>query len=215
MNLEDLMEVWRSQDAAPLQGVNETLLRLALRQDEAKQQASGRRAMWFVYIAMAFTVGQMVLFLAIMLELQYREVLSGWDYAVAVVGLAAALTLSRMIYVGYRAQALREQSFGESLRDQVNRQLARIDPFVRFSWANWKVVAIMVLGFGVAAAISFLGARINHKPYEEAWLMVRGGIVYSLIGIGIVGWWLRRLWRRDLAPRKRRLEALLKEFDAE
>lgn len=35
MNLDDLMEVWRSQDAAPLHGVNKTLLRLALRQDEA------------------------------------------------------------------------------------------------------------------------------------------------------------------------------------
>ena len=213
MNLEDLMGVWQSQDTAPLHGVNETLLRLALRQDEAKQRASGRRAMWFVYIAMAYAVGQIVLFLAIMLQAQYRKVLSEWDYAVAVVGLAAALILVRMIHVGYRAQARREQSFGESLRDQVNRQLARIDPFVRFSWANSKVVAIMVLGFGVAAAVSFLGARINHKPYEEAWRMVGGGIRYSLIAIGIVGWWLRRLWRRDLAPRKRRLEALLKELD--
>ena len=213
MNLEDLMGVWQSQDTAPLHGVNETLLRLALRQDEAKQRASGRRAMWFVCIALAFGVGQLVLFLTIMLEPQYREVLSGWDYAVAVVGLAAALIVSRMIYVGYRAQARREQSFGESLRDQVNRQLARIDPFVRFSWADRKVVAIMVLGFGVATAISFLGARINHKPFEEAWRVVGGGILYSLVGIGIVGWWLRRLWRRDLAPRRRRLEALLKEFE--
>jgi hypothetical protein len=43
--------------------------------------------------------------------------------------------------------------------------------------------------------------------------MVGGGILYSFIAIGIVGWWLRRLWRRDLAPRRRRLEALLKELD--
>ena len=41
MNLDDLMAVWRSQDAAPLHGVNETLLRLALRQDEAKLRRSG------------------------------------------------------------------------------------------------------------------------------------------------------------------------------
>ena len=38
MNLDDLMEVWRSQDASPLHGVNETLVRLSLRQDEAKLQ---------------------------------------------------------------------------------------------------------------------------------------------------------------------------------
>lgn len=38
MNLDDLMTVWRSQDAAPLHEVNKTLLHLALRQDEAKLQ---------------------------------------------------------------------------------------------------------------------------------------------------------------------------------
>jgi O-antigen/teichoic acid export membrane protein len=213
MNLEDLMEVWRSQDAAPLHGVNETLLRLALRQDEAKLRARRRREMWFTYIGMAVLVGLTALFLAVMIYPNDDDVLSGWDYIVAVVGLAAALILSRMIYVGHRAQTRREQRFGESLRDQVNRQIAMIDPFLTFSWVDRKNVAIFVLGFGVAAAINFLAARINDKPYEEAWLWVRGGILYSLIGIGIVGWWLRRWVRRDLAPRKRRLEALLKELD--
>ncbi len=38
MNLDELMSVWRSQDAAPLHGLNETHLRLALRQDETKRQ---------------------------------------------------------------------------------------------------------------------------------------------------------------------------------
>ena len=46
MNLDDLMAVWRSQDAAPLHGVNKTLLHLALRQDEAKlQKAAAQREM--------------------------------------------------------------------------------------------------------------------------------------------------------------------------
>ena len=50
MNLDDLMEVWRSQDASPLHGVNETLLRLALRQDEAKLQRWRRGWRWFIYV---------------------------------------------------------------------------------------------------------------------------------------------------------------------
>ena len=41
MNLDDLMEVWRSQDTAPLHGVDKTLLRLALRHDEASCGKSG------------------------------------------------------------------------------------------------------------------------------------------------------------------------------
>ena len=212
MNLNDLMEVWRSQEAAPLHGVNETLLRLALRQDEAKLRAKRRREMWFIFISMAALFGLMALFLAAMINPSDDDVLSGWDYVVAVVGLAAALILWGMIYVGYRAQTRRVQGFGESLRDQVNRQMVLIDSWMSFSW-NRKNVTIAVLGFGVAAALNFLGARINDKPYEEAWRAVGGSILYSLIGFGIVGWSLRRWVRLDLAPRRRRLEALLKELD--
>ena len=48
--------------------------------------------MWFIYVMMALLVGVMALFLAIMIDPD-DDVLSGWDYAVAVVGLAAALIL--------------------------------------------------------------------------------------------------------------------------
>lgn len=212
MNLNDLMEVWRSQEAAPLHGVNETLLRLALRQDEAKLRAKRRREMWFVSISMAVLVGLMALVLAIMVQPNDDDVKTVWDYLVGVAGLAAAIVVAGMTYAGYRAQTRRDQGFGESLRDQLNRQIALIDPFTGFSWDRKNVVVTM-LGFGVAAALSFLAARINDKPYDEAWHEVRGAILYSLIGFGIVGWWLRRWVRRDLAPRKRRLEALLKELD--
>ena len=43
MNLDELMAVWRTQDAAPLHDVNKTLLHLALRQDEAKLQKERRK----------------------------------------------------------------------------------------------------------------------------------------------------------------------------
>jgi hypothetical protein len=213
MNLDDLMAVWREQDTAPLHGVNETLLRLALRQDEAKLRAGQRRQKWFVYISLAVLVGFMAIFLAIMIYPYDDDVLSGWDYVVAGVGLAAALILSGMVYAGFRAQAVREQRFGESLRDRLNWQITVIDSVLRFTWADWKNVAILVLGIGASAALSFLAARVNDAPLDEMWPVVRGSILYSLIAVGVTGWLLRRWVRRDLLPRKRRLETLLKELD--
>ena len=67
MSLDDLMEVWRSQDAAPLHGVNETLLRLALRQDEAKLQAQRRVERWMIYVLSAVFVAGMAIFFVIMI----------------------------------------------------------------------------------------------------------------------------------------------------
>ena len=67
MNLDDLMEVWRSQDVSPLHGVNETLLRLALRQEEAKLQKQRRRESWFVYVMSARLIAGMAMFFAVMI----------------------------------------------------------------------------------------------------------------------------------------------------
>ena len=217
MNLEDLMEVWRSQDTAPLHGVNETLLRLALRQDEAKLQAMYRRMKRSNYFGMALCVGIIVFFLLIMTTPQLDDV-SGWDYAVALAGLAAALALWRTIYVGYREQARREQAFGDSLRDQVNRQIAMIDPFMINPWATRasrkKVAPYFMLSLVLIAAIGFMSARVNgNEPYDEAWRSAVGTILIGLFGGWVAGLWLRRWNRRIGAPRKRRLEALLKEFD--
>ena len=217
MNLEDLTEVWRSQDAAPLHGVNETLLRLALRQDEAKLQATWRKQKRFNYFAMALAVGIMVFFLLILITPQVHDV-SVWDYAVGVAGLAAALALWRRIYVGYREQTHREQGFGESLRDQVNRQIAMIEPFMINPWATRasraKTAPIFMLSLVLMASVGFMSARVNgNNPYDKALISAIGVILIGLFGGWISGLFLRRWNRRVGAPRKRRLEALLKEFD--
>ena len=127
MNLDDLMAVWRSQDAAPLHGVNKTLLHLALRQDEAKLQKERRRERWIIYVVSAGVVAAMAVFLAMMIYARDRKVMTGWDFAIPIVGAAAALLAGGAMYVSHRAQARREQRFGESLRDQLNRRIAQLD----------------------------------------------------------------------------------------
>ena len=130
MNLDDLMEVWRSQDAAPLHGVNETLLRLALRQDEAKLQAQRRRERWIIYVIERGSCRRHGGFLrddVRMLFYNDDDVITGWDFVIPIVGAAAALLVGVALYVSRRAQALREQRFGESLRDQLDRRIAQLD----------------------------------------------------------------------------------------
>jgi hypothetical protein len=216
MNLEDLMEVWRSQDASPLHGVNETLLRLALRQDEAKLQAQRRRESRIIYaLSAGFIVGMAILFVMIFGMLFYNDddVIIGWDLAVPIVGAAAALLMSVALYMRRRVQALREQRFGDSLRDQVGRRIAQLDDLVTTQSRHGRMLFLAIFVVGLASVIA--GRRVNMEPTEAftGWLAILRVILVFTI-IWVVG---RRAARRrmnqDVLPRKQRLEALLKELD--
>ena len=157
MNLDELMAVWRSQDAAPLHDVNKTLLHLALRQDEAKLQKERRRERWIIYVFGVGLVIGMALFLYPMIS---RERATGWDFAVAIGGATAAFVTVRAFHVNHRAQSLREQSFGESLRDQLNRSIAQLDDRATTA-SRTNVLAIVAMGGICPMAIVVFGWRIN------------------------------------------------------
>ena len=213
MNLDDLMEVWRSQDASPLHGVNETLVRLALRQDEAKVQKQRRLENRIGFLSVAFLVGMLGCFLFIMIYPNDDDVLSGWDYAIPVVGVSAALLWGRWMYLRRRSQVVREQRFGESLRDQINRQIAQLDYQVSLAGVLKSTLLPMV----GAMAMILASWRINDKPFNDARLLipVGGMIFWFVLNVGAAFWWARRVMQRKALPRKRRLEALLKELEGQ
>jgi hypothetical protein len=214
MTLDDLMEVWRSQDAAPLHGVNETLLRLALLQDEARLQRSRRWLRWFTYVITALVVAGMARRLSIMID-RDDDVLSGWDYAIPVVGAAAALLWVRLMYVRQRAQAVREQRFGDSLRDQINRQLAQLDYAASMSRLT-RLLGTVLLPIVWAFTMILASWRITDRSFSDPWLSlpIVFMICWSILMVGGTLWWARRVAQRKTLPRKRRLEALLNELDA-
>ena len=78
MNLDDLIAVWRSQDAAPLHGVDRTLLHLALRQEEAKLQAQRRLGSRIIYVTSAFIVA----LTAVLFVMMYAMLYSNRDFAI-------------------------------------------------------------------------------------------------------------------------------------
>jgi hypothetical protein len=213
MNLDELMSVWRTQDAAPLHDVNKTLLHLALRQDEAKLQKQRRRERWVIYVFSAGVVAAMGLFLAMMIEARDRKLMTGWDLFIGISGAAAALLAGGAMYAGHRAQAQREQEFGESLRDQLDRRIAQLEDAATRAQRT-SVLVLVAMGAICPTAIIFLGYRINQKSViDDGGMLVP--MILTCLWLVAAGIWEGRRQARDLLPRKRRLEALLKELDGQ
>ncbi len=212
MNLDDLMAVWRSQDAAPLHGVDKTLLHLALRHEQAKLQKARRIERWTTYAGSAGLVAVMTVFLGMMFLARDRNVMTGWDVAIGLGGAAAALVSGGAMYVGHRAQARREQRFGESLRDQLNRRLAQFDD--RATTARGTLVMVLLGGI-CPMALVLMGLRINQMSVRDHKVLVVGMLLMCIGSVAAGVWEVRRSAERTLLPRKRRLEALLKELDGQ
>jgi hypothetical protein len=215
MNLDELMAVWKTQDAAPLHDVNQTLVHLALRQDEAKLQKCRRIERWTVYIFSAGVVAGMAVFLAMMIYFRGHRperVVTGWDLALPFIGAAGALLAGGAMYVNHKGQARREQRFGESLRDQLERSIAQLDD--QATRARWtSVLAAAMMGGICPTAILILGSRISGKSLSDHGYMTFTMIFVCAWCVAAGVWEARRQTREVLLPRKRRLEALLKELD--
>jgi len=212
MNLDDLMAVWRTQDAAPLHGVDKTLLHLALRQDEVKLQKERRIERWVTYVGSVGLVAVMAVFLGMMMSARDRKVMTGWDFVIGLGGAAAALVAGGAMYVGHRAQARREQRFGESLRDQLSRRVAQLDD--RTTMARGTLVMVLLGGI-CPMAIVLLGLRINQQPFSDNRFLIVSMIVMCVGSVAAGIWEVRRQAREVVQPRRLRLEALLKELDSQ
>ena len=123
----------------------------------------------------------------------------------------AALLAGGAMYLGHRAQAWREPRFGESLRDQLNRSIAQLE--VRGTIARETLVSVLLWGI-CPTAILLLIHRINDKSISDDSYMLVTLIFILVWSVASSVWWYRRRLQRDVLPRKRRLEELLKELDA-
>lgn len=219
MKLDDLMEVWRSQDEAPLHGVNETLLRLALRQDEAKQRSQRRWENGISTGTSLFLVAVLAGCLGVLIHRSGEIGLSGWDVAIPIAGAAAIAIWPGFLRRSHREQVQREQRFGEALRDQICRQLAQLDYQARRMTSPRHHLFVNLPAFVWTLSFFFAIVRINEHPARDPWTDPRLWLVFGgslllcavLVAISIA---MQRRWvERDLLPRRRRLETLLHDLD--
>ena len=213
MNLDDLMDVWKSQDASPLHGVDKTLLHLALRQEQKKVQAGRHTEMWITGLATAFVLAAMAFFLAIMIY--PNDMITGWDLAIPVTGAVSILLWAGAMYVRHRALALRERSFGESLRDQLNRHITQLDFQTTSAFSLANVLLVAVPGLICPMAILLAGSRINERSISDDGFLFIGMLFICVWSVAAGVWDQRRKVKRDVLPRRRRLEALLRELDGQ
>ena len=219
MNLDDLTEVWRSQDLSPLYGVDKDLLHQVLRQEQAKLEKQLRRTRWFMVVVTAFLFINAALFLAIMIDPNQPSTFSArfivWDYVVAGVGVAAALTVAGALWTARRSRQAREQGFGDSLRDHLRRRIAQLD---NAATGERRLASIIVAAtLTCATAITIVSGRISHVPVpwsEIVWpspfLIV---LVFGFLYLLFFRWIPRE--QRNVSSRKRQLEALLKDLDSQ
>jgi hypothetical protein len=217
MNLDELMAVWKSQDAAPLHDMNKTLLHLALRQEEAKLQKARRRDRWIIYVFGSGLIVGMALFLTMMIgNMIVRDDMNGlsfWDLVVPVIGAAGGVVSLRAVYLTHLAQMRREQNFGESLRDQLNRNIALLDG-EKTNARRTSVLVMAMMGGVCPAAILVAAWRVNQKSISDDGYLLISMIVLCVWSV-VSGVWSLRAAERALLPRKQRLEALLKELDGQ
>jgi len=116
--------------------------------------------------------------------------------------------------VGHRAQARREQRFGESVRDQVNRSIAQLD--YQATTLHRTLLLVLVLLTGICPiALLFALSRLNGKPFSDDGYMVVWLSLMCVFGVATGVWSIRQQRRDVVLPHKRRLEALLQELDGQ
>jgi MFS family permease len=216
MNLDEVMEIWRSQDLSPLHGVGNTLLHQMLRQEQAKSEKRRRRMMWVAYAGSALLLGMTGLFLAIMFEAQYNDVRIVWDYVVGVAGLAAAIVVAWTLLALRRSRLARERAFGDSLRDDLRRRIASLD----YDATRGRRLALITAAAGLIDmwAIPIVEKRIAHVPvpYDQFyWSPLPIVLIFAFIYLSSMWGWRYGRERRKYLARKRELEALLKELDGQ
>ncbi len=209
MNLDEVLDVWRSQDQAPLYDVNGGRLQQALREEEARRRRGLVIEARITYGFAALVFAGLAIIFALMLY--DDDPRTWWDFVIVSLGVAAAVFAAANLYIGRRRLALRERHFGASLHHELGRHVALLDYELSRTWQVSAITRTMLPFFLFTLALYLAIWRINNEPFK--W----GTDGFPLLAMSGVMWysaWIARQAAQDMLPRKRRLEELLEKPDA-
>jgi hypothetical protein len=199
MNLDEVLDAWRSQDQAPLYGVDEGRLQ------QSAPRGGGKRRRGLV-IEARITYGFAALVFAglasvFVLMLFDDDPRTWWDFLIVTLGVAAAVFAAANLYIGRTRLALRERHFGASLHHELGRHVALLDYELSRTWRVSAITRTMLPFYLCTLALYLSIWRINNEPFKWGTdgfpLLVMGGAMWY-------GAWIARHAAQDVLPRKRR-----------
>jgi hypothetical protein len=209
MDLDDLMGAWRSQEDAPLYTVDTERLHQALLLDLAALQRKLVNETRVTYGMSALMFGFMAFMVLIMVY--DDDPRTWWDFVIGILGAAAFVFWGVHLYVSRTTLALRQRHLGASLRDEIERQISLLDFQIGRMWRPGGVVLTMLPVVVGGIAVILAAWRVNNEPFD--WWLQGGSMLFVVVSLGFGAWNERRKAEKETLPRKRRLEALLRELD--
>lgn len=197
MNFDQMIETWRAQDKVPLYGVNRDLLRLGVPRERMALQRGLGREVWGVYWA---GLGTSVAWLGVVFGMLFAGVSWGdiapsvWDSVAVGIAIGTILLSFGAYRVSRERQGRYELGFGNSLQEELQRNLSRVD--YQLSPTGRLLRWLMYAPLSVAAILTcwVFMFRLTGKPL--AWLQAAACVLF------IVPWW----WAWSLWFKKRLLE---------
>ncbi|HYD23879.1 MAG TPA: hypothetical protein VEB68_03720 [Croceibacterium sp.] len=209
MNFDQMLETWKAQDEAPLYGVNSDLLQLVLEHERADIRRQLRREQWATYglgMGMAAFAGFWLWVAILRAAPVLTTVAAGAGTAAFALGMAA-------LWLSLRRQRRRERQFGNTLREEIARNLSLLD-YQLSRFGRWSAAMLwtapMMVGCGL---VYWLMIEVNHDPGESRW--DHAWIVIVLVWMGVfLPYAGSRDVQKKLEPRRQRLAELLETLNA-
>lgn len=184
MNFDQMLETWRAQDKVPLYGVNRDLLRLEVPREQADLRRGLGRELWGVYWA---ALGSSAAWLSIVFALLFAGISWGevtpsvGDYVAVGLYIGTILLSAGAYWVSRKRQALYERGFGNSLQEEIRRNLSRVD--YQLSRYGRLARLLMYAPMPVAGILTcWVIVRLSGKPF--GWLHAAACVFF------IVPWWV-------------------------